>query len=59
MTYGREYDPAEWPHGLRCIDCDRKLAEGDRYATRLEAFTEDGTPITEVICLECALKVTP
>lgn len=54
--YGKKYREEDFPHGLRCIDCDRALAEGDRYATRLEAFTGDGVPITEIICLECALR---
>jgi hypothetical protein len=57
--YGREFDANDWPHGLRCLDCDRKLEDGDRYATRLQGFAVDGTPVTEIICLECALAVTP
>jgi hypothetical protein len=53
--YGVEYREEDWPHGLRCIDCDRLLADGDRYATRLTGF-QDEIPITEVVCLECALN---
>lgn len=56
LPYGTEYDPDQWPHGLRCIDCERLLGEGDRYATRLEAISGDGIPIVEIICLECALS---
>jgi len=54
-TYGREYTAEEWPYGLRCIDCDKRFEEGDRYATRLEGFINE-LPLTEVICLECALS---
>ena len=54
LPYGNEYHADDWPHGLRCIDCRRELTECDRYASRLEAFQGD-IPITEIICLECAL----
>ena len=54
LPYGEEYRTEDWPHGLRCIDCNRELGGGDRYASRLEAFQDD-IPITEIICLECAL----
>lgn len=58
--YGHEFDPDEFPHGLRCIDCEREITVGDRWASRLEALDEwDGEPvsITEILCLECALLV--
>ena len=57
-TYGTEYKNEDWPHGLRCIDCDKLMQEGDRYATRLIGMSEyafEPAVVSEVICLECAL----
>lgn len=45
----------EWPYGLRCVDCDQRLDEGTVYSKRLIGLTYDGTPITEITCVICAL----
>lgn len=55
QPYGWAYDEADWPHGLRCMDCDRELSDGDRYTSRIVAFQDD-IPVMEIICLECALR---
>ena len=43
---------AEWPHGVRCMDCLTPLIEGDPYIERIAGFVEE-TPTTEVVCLTC------
>lgn len=58
LPYGTEYHAEDWPHGLRCIDCDKTMEEGDRYASRLEGFIDE-TPVTYIVCLECALAPKP
>lgn len=45
----------EWPHGIRCMDCDRELRDGDIYSERLTDLTPDGVPIVELVCSDCAL----
>lgn len=49
-------DKAEWPHGVRCMDCDRLFEDG-------EAYWEDSTDddVVELVCLTCAVnrRVTP
>lgn len=55
-TYGTEYVETDWPHGLRCADCDKLLGEGDRYASKLDSFIGD-VPVVLIVCLECALAV--
>jgi hypothetical protein len=44
----------DWPWGLRCMDCDRGLGEGDAFSERLTDIVE-GVPLVEVVCLDCAL----
>lgn len=44
----------EWPHGLRCMDCDTDLNEGDTYSERLTEIV-NSVPLVEVVCLPCAL----
>lgn len=46
-------DRAEWPHGIRCMDCREKLNDGDPYTERLSGMVQE-TPVTEVVCLACA-----
>lgn len=46
--------PKDWPHGLRCMDCDIGLNEGDVYSERLTEVV-NGVPLVEVVCLSCAL----
>ena len=55
LPYGHEYDPADWPHGLRCAKCERLIQEGDRYASELSSFVDE-IPILVVVCLGCALN---
>jgi hypothetical protein len=40
--------------GLVCAECDRELAEGDRFSEKLEAVY-DGTPVVLLVCVPCAL----
>jgi hypothetical protein len=47
----------EWPHGLRCLECDAELGAGDAYSKRLVAFFQ-GSPIVELVCAPCGLGLT-
>lgn len=52
------FDPEQWPHGLRCMDCDREFVEGQPVAERLTAMTEhQGEPaaVVDIVCVSCAL----
>lgn len=53
---GIAYEVAEWPWGLRCSQCARVFAEGERYSTRLTAFLagENAPAVAEVVCVSCA-----
>jgi hypothetical protein len=44
----------EFPHGLRCMDCDAPLRPGDTYSKRLTAFIADD-PVVELVCVPCAI----
>ena len=44
---------ADWPHGLRCIECARPFAEGEEYVERLEGFAGEDL-VTEVVCERCS-----
>lgn len=46
---------ADWPHGLRCGECDEEITDGERYSTVLEGFLED-VPIALVVCVTCGLR---
>jgi hypothetical protein len=50
---GLPYREAEWEHGLRCADCPHTFREGERFTTRLYAFSDD-VPMALVVCLDCA-----
>lgn len=49
------YVEAEWEGGLRCMDCDRVMEEGDEIADDLKGMVGD-IPMNEVICGPCATK---
>jgi hypothetical protein len=51
-SLGRDFDPNQWPHGLRCVECDREIGSGDRYIERPIGFVDD-TPALEVVCQDC------
>jgi hypothetical protein len=55
-TPGIAYEMDEWPWGLRCSQCARVFAEGERYSTRLTGFLvgEDAPAVVEVVCVSCA-----
>lgn len=56
----RVYVPEEWPHGLRCMDCNDLFIEGQPIAERLTGMTEvEGEPAfsIEIICVPCSLAV--
>jgi hypothetical protein len=42
----------EWPFGVRCMDCERLLNDGDAFIERLGGFAAE-VPTTEVVCLLC------
>jgi hypothetical protein len=44
----------DWPHGLRCLDCNAELGAGTTYSKRLVAVFED-SPIVELVCAPCGL----
>jgi RNase P subunit RPR2 len=48
------YREEEWPHGLRCAQCDHLLSDGERYSQRLHGFQDD-VPILLVVCASCAV----
>jgi hypothetical protein len=50
----RPIEPGEFPHGLRCMDCDESLLPGDIYSKRLVSFLGD-EPVVELICVPCAM----
>jgi hypothetical protein len=50
---GLAYRSAEWEHGLMCAECPHTFREGDRFTTRLYAFSDD-VPMALVVCLDCA-----
>jgi hypothetical protein len=49
--------PEQWPHGLRCMDCDKRLTAGSAYSKRLVELDAEGDPIVEIVCLPCGLGV--
>jgi hypothetical protein len=60
------YQSAEWPHGLRCIECDHLFSEGQPYSERLDSIADpvpgltgpDPVPITEIVCVPCGMGLT-
>lgn len=46
-----------WPYGLRCMDCDKRLL-GHGYSRRLVGITDAGDPITEIVCVPCAARLS-
>jgi hypothetical protein len=42
----------DWPHGLRCGECDRVMNDGDRYAKQLVGMAGD-TPVVMIVCCPC------
>ena len=47
----------DYPHGLRCMDCNRSLLPGDAISKRLVAIASDGMTITETVCILCSIRV--
>ena len=47
----------EWPHGLRCMDCDERIALGYAYSKRLIGVAGD-CPVVEIVCVPCALGLS-
>jgi hypothetical protein len=45
-----------WPHGLRCMDCERLLEDGSAYSQRLIAMTEERA-VVEIVCVPCGLGI--
>ena len=55
----------DFPHGLRCMDCDEIIESGQTYSTRLTGIHSnqiviEGKPedvfLTELTCVPCGLR---
>lgn len=57
-AFGHAYNDDDWPHGLRCAQCDRLMQEGDRFSERLDSMIDE-TPIALIVCVSCALDGEP
>lgn len=44
---------AEFPGGVRCMDCKVAMEESMPYSEHLEGFTASGIPMTHVACVYC------
>ena len=53
VELGLPYRASDWEHGLTCAECPHAFREGDRFTTRLYAFSDD-VPMALVVCLPCA-----
>ena len=51
------YVAEEWPHGLRCAECDHLYIEGETLHKQPHGMLEDGTPVLLIVCWDCALGV--
>jgi hypothetical protein len=54
----RIFDPGDWPHGLRCMDCDQPFVEGQPISERLVAmgkYADDPAVVVELVCVGCNL----
>jgi hypothetical protein len=49
---------AEWPEGVRCMDCQSGLSDGAPYIERLAGFVGED-PATELVCLPCGGVASP
>jgi hypothetical protein len=49
----------DWPHGLRCADCDTEMGDGDLYSEQLTGIAgESGDrPLftVRIVCISCGL----
>lgn len=53
------YTDEDWPHGLRCTECDTLFVEGMPISERFLGISEmqfDGEPvfILDIVCAGCA-----
>jgi hypothetical protein len=58
MNDPRVYAAEDWPHGLRCMDCEALFADGQPIAERLTALTEyadEPAFVVDVICVGCSV----
>jgi hypothetical protein len=51
------YSDEEWPHGMRCAECDRLFEDGDEYEAVLHSMMAEGVPMLLVLCYVCARAV--
>jgi hypothetical protein len=56
----RDYTAGDWPHGLRCTDCESYFAEGDpifNVPFGQHAFVDDDqhVRVSKIVCEACAL----
>ena len=42
----------EWPGGLRCGECHRKMNDGEHYAESLTGMA-GATPVVTIVCCPC------
>lgn len=59
VPVGMRYFDADDAHlpehvqGSGCCGCGRHFRDGERYTTKFEGLTDDGTPIASIVCLDC------
>lgn len=44
----------EEDHGLRCPRCQRIVTRGQPYEAIMTGVTDDGEPVSELVCVYCA-----
>ena len=44
----------DYPHGIRCMGCNRLLERGQPYTERLVSMAGD-TPVVEIVCVYCSV----
>jgi hypothetical protein len=47
----------DWPYGLRCLNCNEKIPEGNIYSKNLVGISDD-TFIMEIVCGLCAMGIS-
>lgn len=57
MVEQRTYAADDWPHGLRCSECDTLFIEGQPISERLDCFIGD-MPCVVLVCVGCAMAGT-
>lgn len=45
---------ADYPNGIRCIECHTVFRDGDAYCERLEGMAGE-VPVVEIVCERCGM----